>query len=163
MTTATPLYGTTAALTITLTGLASSTADPPVGRQSTAISNATDDAIDALVGGKITTGTSPTASRKIDVFAGGSYDDTEYTAGGGASDAGLTPDASGLLRMLQSIPTANTSDKAYRFGPQGLAQAFGGLLPENWFVFVTHNTAVALNATASNHEIYYTPVTYESA
>lgn len=162
MTTATPLYGTTAALTITLTGLASDT-NLLAGRQSTAISNGTDDAIDALVGGKITTGTTPTASRQIEIWLFGSYDDTEYSGGAGASDAALTPDAKPLLKLLTIIPTVNTSDKAYRFGPFSVAQAFGGVMPESWGVYVVHSTGVNLNATAANQEIVYTPVKYESA
>jgi hypothetical protein len=161
MTTASPLYGTTTAMTITLTGLATSAVD--AGRQSTVAANGTDDAIDALVGGKITTGTSPTASRQIEVWLFGSYDDTEYTGGAGAADAAFTPDTKSLLKLLCIIPTVNTSDKAYRFGPYSVAQAFGGVMPENWGVYVTHNTGVNLNATASNQEVHYTTVKYESA
>lgn len=161
MSTASPLYGTTAALTITLTGLASDT-NLVAGRQSTAISNATDDAIDAIIGGKISTGTSPTASRQIETWLFGRYDDTEYSGGAGASDAALTPDTKVLLKLLQVIPTVNTSDKAYRWGPFSVAQAFGGVMPESWGCYIVHNTGVNLNATASNQEVNYTPVQYES-
>lgn len=162
MTTATPAYGTTTALTITLTGLASD-ASLVAGRQSTVVDNGSDDAIDAIIGGKITTGTTPTASRQIEIWLGGIYDDTEYSGGAGSSDAALTPDEKTVLKMLQIIPTTNTSDKAYRWGPFSVAQAFGGVMPEKWFAYVVHNTGVNLNATAANQEIYYTPVKYESA
>lgn len=162
MTTASPLYGTTTALTITLTGLATD-ASLVAGRQSSVAANGTDDAIDALVGGKITTGTTPTASRQIEIWLFGSYDDSEYSGGAGASDAALTPDTKTLLKLLTIIPTVNTSDKAYRFGPFSVAQAFGGVMPENWGAYVVHNTGVNLNATAANQEIHYTPVKYESA
>src|SRR5688572_18237888 len=135
MTTATPLYGTTTAMTITLTGLASD-ANLVAGRQSTVAANsATDDAVDALVGGKITTGTTPTTARQIEVWAFGSYDDTEYTGGAGGSDAALTPDTKSLLKLLTIIPTVATSDKAYRWGPYSVAQAFGGYMPENWGIY----------------------------
>lgn len=162
MTTASPSYGTTTAMTITLASLASDTS-LVAGRQSTVAANGTDDAIDALVGGKITTGTTPTASRQIEVWLFGSYDDSEYSGGAGASDAALTPDAKSLLKLLTIIPTVNTSDKAYRWGPFSVAQAFGGVMPENWGVYIVHNTGVNLNSTAGNHEVYYTPVKYESA
>jgi hypothetical protein len=162
MTTATPLYGTTTAMTITLASLASDT-NLVAGRQSTVAANGTDDAIDALVGGKVTTGTTPTASKQIEVWLFGSYDDTEYSAGAGASDANLTPDTKTLLKLLTIIPTVNTSDKAYRWGPFSVAQAFGGVMPENWGVYIVHNTGVNLNATGGNHEVHYTPVKYESA
>lgn len=162
MTTATPLYGTTTAMTITLTGLASDTS-LVAGRQSTVADNGSDDAIDALVGGKVTTGTTPTASRQIEVWLFGIYDDTEYSGGAGGSDAALTPDAKSLLKLLTIIPTTNTSDKTYRWGPFSVAQAFGGVMPEKWGVYIVHNTAVNLNATATNHEVVYTSVKYESA
>lgn len=162
MTTASPLYGTTTAMTITLASLASDTS-LVAGRQSAVVANGTDDAIDALVGGKVTTGTSPTASRQIEVWLFGSYDDSEYSGGAGASDAALTPDTKTLLKLLTIIPTVNTSDKAYRFGPFSVAQAFGGVMPENWGVYIVHNTGVNLNSTGGNHEVYYTPVKYESA
>jgi hypothetical protein len=162
MTTASPLYGTTAALTITLASLATA-ASLDVGRQSTVIDNGSDDAIDAMVGGKVTTGTSPTASRQIEIWLFGSYDDTEYSGGAGASDAALTPDTKTVLKLITIIPTVNTSDKAYRWGPFSVAAAFDGLMPEKWGVWVTHNTGVNLNSTAGNHEIYYTPVKYEAA
>lgn len=161
MATDSPLYGTTTAMTITLTGLATAAA-LDVGRQSTVAANGTDDAIDALVGGKVTTGTTPTASRQIEIWAFGSYDDTEYSGGAGASDAALTPDTKTLLKLLTIIPTVSTSDKAYRWGPFSVAQAFGGVMPENWGIWITHNTGVNLNATATNHEVVYTPVKYES-
>lgn len=162
MTTASPLYGTTTAMTITLASLATD-ANLVAGRQSTAVSNGTDDAIDALVGGKVTTGTTPTASRQIEVWLFGSYDDTEYSGGAGASDAAFTPDTKVALKLLTVLPTVNTSDKAYRWGPFSVAQAFGGVMPENWGVYIVHNTGVNLNATAGNHEVNYTPVKYESA
>lgn len=162
MTTASPLYGTTSAMTITLTGLATA-ANLDVGRQSSIVDNTSDDAIDALVGGKVTTGSSPTASRQIEVWAFGIYDDTEYSGGAGASDAALTPDTKYVMRLLQVIPTVNTSDKAYRWGPHSIAAAFDGVMPEKWGIWITHNTGVNLNSTAANHEIYQTPVKYEAA
>jgi hypothetical protein len=162
MSTASPLYGTTTPMTMTLAALASDT-NLVAGRQSTVVNNGSDDAIDALVGGKVTTGTSPTASRQIEVWAFGSYDDNEFTGGAGAADAAFTPDAKSLLRLLEIIPTVNTSDKAYRWGPHAVAQAFGGLMPERWGIYIVHNTGVALNATGGNHEVVYTPIKFESA
>jgi hypothetical protein len=162
MTTTTPLYGTTTALTITLASLATD-ANLVAGRQSTVVDNGSDDAVDALVGGKVTTGTTPTAARQIEVWAFGSYDDTEYGGGAGASDANFTPDAKSLMRLLTIIPTVSTSDKAYRWGPFSIAQAFGGVMPEKWGIYIVHNTGVNLNATGGNHEAHYTPVKYESA
>jgi hypothetical protein len=163
MTTATPLYGTPTAMTITLTGLATS-ATTVAGRESTALDQKdTLDAIDVLVGGKITTGTTPTAARQIEIWAYGSYDDTEFSGSASGTDAALTPVEKSLLALLQVIPTSNVSDTSYKFGPFSIAQAFGGTMPVQFGIWVTHNTGVNLNATAANQEIVYTSVKYESA
>jgi len=162
MTTATPTYGTPAALTMTLASLSSDT-NLVAGRESTAIDNSTVDAIDAIVGGKVTTGTSPTANRQIEVWVYGSYDGTSYSGGATGSDANLTPQAKSLMRLLTVIPTSSTSDQTYTWGPFSVAQAFGGAMPLEWGVYVVHNTGVNLNSTGGNHEVKYTSVKYESA
>lgn len=163
MTTATPLYGTPTAMTITLASLASDTS-LVAGRESTALDQKdTLDAIDVLVGGKVTTGTSPTASRQIEVWAYGSYDDTEFSGSASGSDANLTVVAKTTMRLLVIIPTSSTSDVAYKWGPYSIAQAFGGVIPVQFGIFIVHNTGVNLNSTSGNHEVYYTTVKYESA
>jgi hypothetical protein len=163
MATATPVYGTPTAMTITIASLASDTT-LVAGRASTALDQKdTLDAIDVLVGGKITTGTSPTAARQIEVWAFASYDDTEFSGSATGSDANLTPDEKTTMRLLQVIPTVNTTNKTYKFGPFSIANAFGGTVPVQFGIYVVHNTGVVLHATGSNHEIVYTTVKYESA
>ena len=162
MTTAQIVYGTNSDLTHTLASLASDT-NLIAGRQSAAVDNTTDDAIDAIVQGKVTTGTSPTASRQIEIWAFGSVDGTTYSAGAGASDANFSPTGEkSLLKLLEAIPTDGTSNHTYEWGPHSIAAAFGGVMPRNWGIYIVHNTGVALNATGSNHETTYTPIKYES-
>lgn len=162
MTTASPLYGTKVTHTITLAALASDT-NLLAGREGTAIDNKdTDGAIDAMVGGTVTTGTTPTAARQIEVWAYGSYDDASFNDAITGSDANVTLVTKTLLRLLTIIPTNNTSDKAYRWGPYSIAQAFGGILPVLWGIFIVHNTGVNLNATGGNHEVEHYPVKFES-
>lgn len=167
MATATPSYAASAALTMTLASLASDT-NLIAGRESTVVDNAgTDDAIDVLVGGKVTTGTSPTADRQIEVWAYASRDGgsgTAYSAGATGADANFSPTGEKtLLRLLTIIPTDSTSNHTYEFGPFSIAAAFGGTLPGKWGIFIVHNTGVALHATGSNHEIKKTAIKYESA
>lgn len=163
MTTATPVFGSKVTMTMTLTGLASDTS-LVAGRESTAVDQKdTDDAIDALVGGLVTTGTTPTTGRQIEVWAFGSYDDTTYSGGASGTDANLTPGEKSLFKLLTFIPTVGTSDKAYRWGPFSIAQAFGGIIPVQWGIYIVHNTGVNLNATGANHEVEYFPVKFESA
>jgi hypothetical protein len=161
MATATPVYGTPTAMTITIAALASDTT-LVAGRAGTAVDQKdTLDAVDVLVGGKITTGTSPTAARQIEVWAYASYDDTEFSGSATGSDANLTPDEKTTMRLLQVIPTVNTSNKTYKF--LSIANAFGGTVPVQFGIYVVHNTGVALHATGANHEIVYITVKYESA
>jgi hypothetical protein len=163
MTTATPVYGTKVTHTITLASLASDT-NLLAGREGTAIDQKdTDDAIDALVGGTVTTGTTPTTAKQIEVWVYGSYDDTNYNDAITGSDANATLVTKTLLRLITIIPTNATSDKAYKWGPYSVAQAFGGILPVQWGIFIVHNTAVNLNATGGNHEVEHIPVKFESA
>lgn len=164
MATATPVYAT-ATLTCTIASLASDT-NLLVGRESTAIDQKdTTDAIDVMLGGKITTGTTPTASRQIEIWLYGSYDDTEYTASATGIDAALTltAESKSLLRLFTIIPTNATSNTTYKFGPYSVAACFGGTLPVQWGVWIVHNTAVNLNSTAGNHELVMYSVKYESA
>lgn len=165
MATASPVYSGPTALTITLASLPTD-ANLLVGRESTAIDQKdTTDAIDVVLGGKFTTGTSPTAARQFEVWAYGSYDDTEFTASATGSDAALTVTAESktLMRLVAIIPTHSTSDTTYKWGGFSLARVFGGVLPPQWGVFVTHNTGVNLNSTAGNQEIAFMTVKYESA
>lgn len=160
MATSAILYGTPTAMTITLASLASSAT---AGRESTAVDNSSTLAIDYLVGGKITSGTTPTANNVIEVWAYGTYDGTEYTGAATGSDAGLTPSGKGLMKLIDIIYVTATSNVAYKFGPVSVANLFGGVCPQKWGVFVLNTSAVALNSTGGNHEVYYTSVKYTSA
>lgn len=163
MSTATPIYGTKVTMTITLASLASDTS-LLAGRASTAVDQKdTDDAIDAMVGGLVTTGTTPTASKQIEVWAYGTYDDTNFNEGITGTDANKTLVTKSTLRLLTVIPTTSTSNQAYYWGPYSVASAFGGIIPVQWGIFIVHNTVAALNATGGNHEVEYFPVKFESA
>jgi hypothetical protein len=161
-TTATVVQGTSTALTMTLASLASSTTD--VGRQSAAVDNTTTDALDYIVGGKVTTGTSPTVNKLIEIWMCGSYDGTSYAGGAGASDAALTPTGTkSLLIPLLAIPVTATSNVTYTWCIPSLAAACGGTLPLKFAIYITQNTGVALHATAGNHEVKYTAINTQAA
>jgi hypothetical protein len=165
MTTATPVYGTIVTHTIGLsTGPLASDTNLLAGRAGTAIDQKdTDDAVDALVGGLVTTGTSPTASRQIEIWLYASADDSNFNEGITGTDANKTLVTKSHLRLLTIIPTSNTSDIAHYWGPFSVAQAYGGIIPVRWGVFVVHNTGVALNSTGGNHFVKHYPVKFESA
>lgn len=158
------VYAASADLTITLASLATD-ANLLTGRESTAVDNSTNKYIDYLLGGKITTGTTPTDAKEIRVYVGALINDTTYPDVLDGTDSAETITSAGIrdagLRLAAVIATNNTSDRAYYFGPISVAALFGGSLPLKFVVFVTHSTAVNFNSTGGNHVISVTGV-YEN-
>lgn len=157
-------YGTASDATITLASLASDT-NLLAGRESAEIVNTSTLALDYLISGKITAGTSPTASRSIEVWAVGSWDGTNWPDVFDGTESAETVTSADIkasvCRLLAAMATANTSDRTYHFGPVSVAAAFGGVIPPKFVVFVTHSTGVNLNSTSGNHQIRIQPV-YET-
>lgn len=156
-------YGASAAYTISLASLATSSTFV-AGRESDAVSNTTNLYLDYLVAGRVTVGTTPTISTRIEVYAYGSQNDTPtYPDVFDGTDSAETVTSAEIraacLRLLAvMIVDATTSDRVYPFAPVSLAACYGGTLPKTHGLFVTHNTAVNLNATGGNHVIDRTPV-----
>ena len=116
-------YGTSnQAITITVASLADGSM-----RESTAIDNSSNLHMDAYVGGKITTGTSPTADTTIAFYAYGSVDGgTFYSGGATGSDAAFSGEEEQLF-FLGSVTVDGTSDKTYEIGPWSVVSgAVGG-------------------------------------
>lgn len=157
-------YGTASDATITLASLASDT-NLLAGRESATVDNTTTLALDYLVSGKIRAGTSPTASRSIEVWAVGSWDGTNWPDVFDGTESAETVTSAdikaSICRLVAAMATANTSDRDYHFGPVSIASAFGGVVPPKFVIFVVHNTGVNLNSTAGNHQIRIQPV-YET-
>jgi len=161
-----PFYATEINATITLASLASSST-LLVGRQSAEIDNRTSLNQDYLVSGKITTGSSPTTSRPIEIWVVAPLDNAAptYLGGFGVSDAAgptlIQENKNTICRLVASITCNATSNQQYDFGPVSIAALFGGFCPARFVFFVTQNTGVALNATAGNHQLRLLPV-YET-
>lgn len=158
-------YANAATITITLASLATS-ATRVAGRESTAIDNSSNLYVDALVSGKITTGTSPTASI-IDVWVYASHDETPtYPDVLDGTDSAETfndeQSRNSSMKLAVTIAADVTSDQTYWVSPFSVAALFGGVMPRFWGLFVAHSTAVNLNATGSNHEFKYTGIHYQS-
>lgn len=153
-------YGASSAVTITLASLATS-ASLTSGQESDAIDNTTTKNLDYLLAGVITTGTTPTAGQ-VEVHVVGLMNDTTWPdVFDGVNSAETFANANvknSICRLAAAMTTDATSNSAYPFGPTGVAALFGGSLPKKFVVWVTHNTAVALSATAANHAISITPV-----
>jgi hypothetical protein len=155
-------YNADAALTLTLASLASSTS-LVAGRESTAVDNGTTLAVDYLVSGKITTGTSPTVNTNIEIWVVAPIEDTPTwpdVFDGTDSDESVTSRnvLFSCAALAHIITVDATSDRTYPVKPFSVAQLFGGVCPKQFGVFVVHNTGVALNATGSNHALYAQPI-----
>ena len=166
MATATINYTAAAAVTITPTSLGDAGF-----RESTAIDNSSNKYMDALVGGKIQIG-APSADGTIAIYAYGSYDGTEYTAGLTGSDGTVTWGTTGstgldgannlpLLGVI-SVDATDDNDDA-RWGPFSVAAAFGGVLPTKWGIVVKNSTGAALHATGTNNECQFMGIKYDVA
>ena len=158
----------TVAITCDISSLASSTVY--AGRASTAVDNRTNKDLDHLVSGKITLGTSPTVGKTVSVFA--------YAAASVASGTPTYPDSITGTDAVKTMTSANVTFACLRFlwagtsdavtgrvlemPPTSIAQAFGSV-PPFWGLFVTHDTGVALDATAGNHSFQYHRVKAETA
>jgi len=166
MSTASENYSSTTdstALTITLASLATSSTRV-AGRQTTIVTNVTNKYLDCEVYGQITTGTSPTANKSIEVwiFVPISVASSTFVypiAGAtvlGESDAAATFDAeqkSGGVILAATMATNATSDRKYSFA-FSLREKIG-YMPLKWGLWVTHDTGVNLNSTAGNHWAHY--------
>ena len=71
------VYASSVDLTITLASLASDT-NLLAGRESDVVDNSSNLYLDYLLSGKVTTGTSPTSARSIEVWAYALINDTTY-------------------------------------------------------------------------------------
>lgn len=165
MTTQKISYAASATVTISLASLASS-ATLVAGRQSASVDNTSNLYDDAVVAGVIKAG-SITPPGLIYVYAYAIRDDApvwpDVMTG---SDAAATITSVGVGQgYLKPIAVLNvdTSAVSYWWGPESLAQRFGGIMPQKWGIFVTHNTGAGLDSSAGNHVIKYNGVTYTSA
>lgn len=162
-TTLKPVYGASATLTLGLNSLASDT-NLLAGRSSTVVDNTSNLSVDELITGAIKTGTTPTVSTQIYVYAWSILDDAPTypdTVTGSDANATITSAnvlASGAFRLGATINVDATTGRVYPF-VFSLFALFG-YMPKKWGIYVVHNTAVALNAAAG--AVSHIPIQYQS-
>ncbi len=150
-------YAASATITISLASIATS-ATFGAGAESTKY-------VDAIVGGKITVGTTPTINTQIQISVFTPIDSTPtYPDVMDGTDSVETLTSVGVGQGFLKLGAvlnvdAVTSNIAYPFS-FSIAQLFGGIMPSRWSLYVAHNTGVNLNATGGNHVIKYEGVTY---
>lgn len=160
----------TVAITIGLASLASSST-LLAGRESTQIDNRTNRDLDHLLAGKIQVGTTPSVDTTIEVWV---FAPIKIVSGtptypdvfdGTDSAETITSDGikgAAVVHVVTLDVDATASDRDYPFNPVSISQLFNWM-PPFWGVFVTHDTGVALNSTAGNHELHYHRIRSESA
>lgn len=158
-------YGTAADVTITLASLATSSTKL-TGRESSAVDNTSNLYTDYLCSGKITTGTSPTTAKSIEVWCIAARDNTNWPDVFDGTDSAETLASAEVKtavcrQLVASFGTNATSDVPYEWSGISIASLFGGVVPPKFSFFVTHDTAVNLNSTSGNHVIRIQPV-YET-
>lgn len=169
MATTTVNYAANATITMDLANLGSS-ATFVAGRESTQIDNTSNKYIDALVSGKISVGTSPTANTTIAVYVWGADTSLATTAIDvlDGTDSAETLTNTGILNALKlgaaiAVP-ATTSDVQYEVLPFSVASLFGGVMPKFWGLYVAHNTGVNLRNTAVNtNSLEFVGIKYDNA
>lgn len=143
-------------MTITLASLATD-ANLLAGREGTAIDNSSNLYLDYFLSGKITTGTTPTAAKTIEVWVIPEADDSTWPDvfdGTDSAETVTSTDIKALSGALAAVlPTSATSDISYPIPKISVASLFGGVCPRKFTVFVTHNTGVNLNATGGNQVV----------
>lgn len=149
-------YGTSnQTITITLASLGNSAT---VGRESTAVSNAVNRFLDALVSVTIETGVvANDKAAYIYAYAsvdGGTVGGGTFTEGCTGTDAAFTRRDPTSLKLIGVIPTP-TNSVVYQSGPFSVAAAFGGSLPEFWGIVVMNFTGASLSGTAGNNKAFY--------
>jgi hypothetical protein len=161
MATASSNYASAASVTITLTSLGIDG-----WRESAGIDNGTNLYLDAVVSGSIQVG-AVGADGTIEVYAYGSIDGGTIYDGGlvGTNETitwGTTPSTSSvkgfnqlhLLTVIDVDATDDNNDIEF-VCKTSVAQAFGGVMPEDWGIVIRNNTDTALHATGTNNAIKY--------
>lgn len=160
-------YAASATITVAPENVATSSTFV-AGVESAVIDNTSNKYVDAIVGGTWTSGTTPTANTQVLIYVGAIRDDapTYPDVFDGTSSAETLTSAGvgrGFLKLGAVIDVdTNTSNRAYD-ALFSVAQLFGGVMPNKWFLFITHNTGVNSNSTAGNHVWKYTGITYTVA
>lgn len=159
-----PIYGASVAVfgSTDLDGLASSST-LVAGWESGVITNTANDVL--LAGRFKANNTAPTAGQ-ICVYVGAALNDTptypDVFDGTSSAETVTSADIrNSILRLAAAITTDTTSNRVYEFAPVNVAPLFGGVMPQKWWVFVTHSMVQALNTTASSGgQCWYTPISY---
>ena len=157
-------YGSSASFTFTSANSLAGSGTWVAGAGSLAVSNSTP-AVDELVSGIITWSSTAPASGAatyfLYVYVYGSVNDTPtYPQDGSGNNFGTdvartfaaTTDRDNAVRLGAVVQLSATANKVYSFAPFSVAALFGGSLPNNYGLWVTHGVTTAsstINSTGN--------------
>lgn len=152
------VYGSPTTLTNAIASLASD-ANLLAGYESATIDNTSTLFADIKISGTITTGTSPTASKTIQVWVIGTTDGgtTWPDVFDGTTSAETATSANvlnGVGRRLVEFQTDSTSNRSYSFTDVSVGALYGGTPPPKFVLFTTHNTGVNLKSDSQSFTYY---------
>ena len=158
-------YAASSAVTITLASLAASST-LLAGRESAAVVNSSNKYLDYLLAGNYKSAGSNNQAGSIYTCVVGPRDDTPtWPDGFDGTDSVETVSKQGIFdqvcRIVSSIAADNTASQTWYYGPTAISGMFGGAIPVQFVVFVTHNIQTSTNvwsATEGDHSVKITPV-----
>lgn len=136
------------------------------GFASAAVDNTSNLYVDALLAGRFKAGTTPTAGQ-IQVWVGAVLNDTPtypdvFTGSAGAKTVTSQDIRNSIMNIGAGMITDTTTGRVYEFAPFSVASLFGGIMPNIWWVWVTHSMVAALDSSAGG-QCWYTGVKYTVA
>lgn len=165
-------YAASQALTVTNLHSLASSATWEGGWTSAAIDNGTTEYVDVYLAGTFTTHASNRQAGSINIWAYAALNDTPtwpdlFSAGTegteGTATVHDTEQRDSGMRFVASITVDNGASEVYTFQPVSIASLFGGILPDQFAIFVSQNaaTTTAAGLAAAGSALYYTPVHYQ--
>jgi len=165
-------YGTAAAFTMTGIEDVDSSQTWVGGWTTGSVNNTSTLAVDYLVSGQFTTESTNRQAGYIYVYAYGSFDSTPtwpdiFSSGTegtvGAATVHDTEQRDGGLRLIAALEVDNGASEVYTFPPTSIAQAFGGIVPAYWALWVTSNATTTTTdwCVSSGTTLYYAPILYQ--
>lgn len=156
-------YAASASPTLTLASLAASSS-LLAGRESTAIDNgASNKYLDYHLAGHYRTGASNLQAGRIRTAVVGAKDDTpswpDVFDGTDSVETVTTADMYNSVCRLVSEIVTDATQRTWPFGPVALAGLWGGAIPDQFIVFVSHDAQTSTNvwsATEGDHSVRLT-------
>lgn len=138
-------YGARTAIVLTLTSLANTTG----ARQSTVVDNTVNKYLDVEIRVQ-TNGSAAGNNATLDFYVYSALGDTTYTDGCTGTDGTFTVANRKNAKYLDSITLNGTTAVVGTL--RGVAQAFGGVMPDKWGLIAINNSGAALAAAAGTIE-----------